>query len=114
MTVAHTSRISQHTIVEANQAQKKNLGWKWTPGTSPVGGGTVGTRRTEKIKKEKIIGRRALTQPWETSSFRDRRNDMAAIKDGEVSGRNDGAVNQVSCYREKTKINASQFGNENH
>lgn len=50
-----------------------------------VGGGTVGARRTEKINKKKIVGRRALTQPWETSLFRDRRNHMAAVKDGEVS-----------------------------
>lgn len=42
VTAGRTSRISQHTVVEAEQAQKESRGWKRTPRTSPAGGGTVG------------------------------------------------------------------------
>lgn len=49
-----TSRLSQHTAVEAEQAQEKSPGWRWTAGTSPVGGVMVGAKRIEMID---LLGR---------------------------------------------------------
>lgn len=58
-TAGRTSRIFQHTVVEAQQAEKESLGWKWTPRRSPVGGGTVGGKSTGKIYKAGNTERRA-------------------------------------------------------
>lgn len=117
----HTGSISQHRPAEAEQAQRKSLGWKGTPGTTAVRGVRVGAKRTEKMNKGKIMKRRAATlRKHLNSEIRKKEIDdeMKRSKSWEQSqgcgpGRQGwrdiqeemGVV--VRCYGEKTKISAS-------